>query len=62
MYELPALTAIAAERIRAQFVPGSSTPPAPETGQLPDRMRQSLADVLDRASRAVAPQRPRPAH
>ena len=59
---LPALTSIATARVRAQFAPSNSAAPAQESGRLLDRMRESLADALARASRAVAPQRPRPAH
>ncbi len=62
MDALPALTVIAAEAIRSRFETNGTPVPARVPGRLLYRMRESLADVLDRASHAVAPARPRPAH
>jgi hypothetical protein len=62
MYALPALTVTAAEVVRDQFATSGSPAPDPETGVRLARVRAVLAAVLDRASRAVAPPRPRPAH
>ena len=62
MYALPAMTMTAAEVVRDQFATSGSPAPAPEPGVRLVRVRATLADVLDRASRAVAPPRPRPAH
>lgn len=62
MYALPALTMTAAEVVRDQFAMGAPPAPTPEPGVRLVRVRAALAEVLDRASRAVAPPGPRPAH
>lgn len=62
MYALPALTLTAAEVVRDQFATSGSPEPAPEPGVRLARVREVLAAALDRASRAIAPPRPRPAH
>jgi hypothetical protein len=61
VYALPALTITVAEVVRDQFATSGSTAPAPEPGVRLARVREVLANLLDRASRAVAPPRPRPA-
>ena len=62
MYALPALIVTAAAVVRDQFATSGSPEPAPEPAVRLARVRAVLADALDRASRAVAPPRPRPAH
>ena len=64
MNALPALTTIANDAVRRQFV----TTPAPvprepaSTGSPVVRARYSLAALLERAARSVEPVRYRPAH
>ena len=56
MDALPALTVIGAEAIRSRSATHAA--PARVPGRLLYRMREWLADVLDRASHTVAPARP----
>jgi len=61
MYALPALTTIANDAVRRQFAT-TTVPVPPETEPTPSRARLALAAMLERAARAVAPARYRPAH
>ena len=64
MYALPALTTIANDAVRRQFAT-TTVPVPPETEPTPSRTsraRLALAAMLERAARAVAPARYRPAH